>query len=128
MEFGNFLKEIRIKQGLSMRELERRSKVSQAYISQIEKGERHPKPEIIFKLAKPLDISYVKLMNAAGYIVQDDEFTEEELAFLSDVEAGKPLTDLMKHKPIIDDKEVTMAELEFAVDIIRSLRKKEEKE
>lgn len=129
MEFGKLLKELRIKKGLAMRELARRSGVSQAYISQIEKGERGvPKPDVIFKLAPHLDISYSKLMNAAGYIVKDDDFTEEEIEFLNNLEEGTPLMELIKLKPTVDQKEVTYTELDLAVNVIRSLRNTKEKE
>lgn len=128
MDFGRYLKELRIKRGFSMRELSRRSNVSQAYISQIERGERHPKPEVIFKLAPPLDISYVKLMNSAGYLVKDEEFTQEELDYLKGIEEGTNIIDLIKHKPLLDGKEVTLSELEFAINIIRTYREQKEKE
>lgn len=126
MDFGRYLKEVRIKKGLSMRELSRRSGVSQAYISQLESGKKGtPTPEQLFKLAPCLDIDYMDLMKAAGYVMEDSDFTEEELAFLKDIEEGKPLIELIKHKPTIDHREVTKEELEIAVDLIRSLRKRE---
>jgi transcriptional regulator with XRE-family HTH domain len=129
MDFGRYLKELRIRRGLSMRELSRRSGVSQAYISQLEKGKRGtPKPEVIFSLYPHLDISYSKLMNAAGYLVKDEEFTEEELEFLQQIEQGASLQELVKFKPTVDGKEVTLSELEFAVNVIRSLREQKEKE
>jgi transcriptional regulator with XRE-family HTH domain len=129
MDFGRYLKELRIIRGLSMRELSRRSGISQAYISQIESGERGtPKPEVIFKLYPHLDVSYNKLMNAAGYIVKDDEFTEEEMEFLKQIDEGVSLQELIKHKPVVDGQEVSLSELEFAVQVIRTLRQQKEKE
>ena len=70
MEFGEFLKDIRKKdKKMTMRELERRSGISQAYISQIENGKRQiPKPITLEKLAKGLNVPYEDLMIAAGYM------------------------------------------------------------
>lgn len=81
MNFGNFIKSMREKKGLKMREVERRSGISQAYISQIENGKRSvPKPEIIKKLAKGLDEDYSYLMYQAGYINGNiaGELTEQQ--------------------------------------------------
>ena len=47
--FGHFLKSLREKQRMSLRDAERESGVSNAYIAQIEKGDRPPpSPEIFF--------------------------------------------------------------------------------
>jgi transcriptional regulator with XRE-family HTH domain len=128
MEFGSFLKELRIKQGLSMRELSRRSGISQAYISQIEMGKKGvPSPEQLLKLAPHLDVNYMELMKAAGYVIADDNFTNEEIEFLKQLDEGLPLLELLKLQPTIDEKKVTLPELELAVDVIRSLRKTKEK-
>lgn len=129
MEFGRFLKELRIRRGLSMRELSRRAGISQAYISQMEKGDRgNPKPEVIVKLAPHLNISYPELMNVAGYLVKDNEFTEEEINFLESLDEGTPLIELMKLKPTIDQREITLTELDIAINVIRGLRQTKEKE
>lgn len=128
MDFGSYLKELRIKQGLSMRELSRRSGISQAYISQIETGKKGvPSPEQLMKMYPYLDIDYMQLMKAAGYVMVDEDFTEEEVEFLKQLDDGIPLLELLKLKPTLDEKEVTHTELELAVDVIRTLRKTKEK-
>ncbi|GAB3797512.1 helix-turn-helix domain-containing protein [Virgibacillus kimchii] len=69
MTFGEFIKEKRTEKGLTMRELERRTGISQAYISQIESGKRNvPKPELIKKISNGLDVDYLDLLQKAGYI------------------------------------------------------------
>jgi transcriptional regulator with XRE-family HTH domain len=123
-EFGDFLKRLRIKRGLSLRELARRSEVSQSYLSLVERGKRGvPTPEQLLKIAPHLNVDYLELMRAAEYIKDDLELTAEEKEFLKDIEEGAPLSQLMKYKPTIDEKEVTVNELEFAINIIRNLRK-----
>lgn len=125
MNFGDFLKQTRIKRGLSLRELGRRAEVSQSYLSLVESGKRGtPTPEQLLKLAPHLNIDYMVLMRAAGYVMEDHEFTSEEEQFLKDIEEGTPLYELfLKHKPTLDGKELTGSEIDFAITIIRNLRK-----
>jgi transcriptional regulator with XRE-family HTH domain len=129
MEFGKHLEILRTKRGLSLRELARRSGLSHSYLSLIEKGKRGiPSPEHLMKIAPYLNVNYMELMKAAGYVMTEDEdFTEEEIEFLQQLDDGVPILELLKLKPTIDEKEVTLPELEIAVDVIRSLRKREEK-
>lgn len=124
-EFGNYLKRIRIKRGLSLRELARRSEVSQSYLSLLESGKRGiPTPDQLLKIAPHLNVDYIDLMKAAGYIMNSHELTSEEEQFLKDIEEGTPLPQLIKKfKPTIDEKEITLTELDFAIDVIRNLRK-----
>lgn len=68
MGFAEYLKNLRREKGLSLRELAERSGVSNAYISQIERGKRGvPSPDVLEKLAAGLGVSYAELMRAAGY-------------------------------------------------------------
>jgi transcriptional regulator with XRE-family HTH domain len=72
-EFGGFLKELRKKRKLTIRQLDTYSGVSHSYISQIERGERGvPKPEILKKLSKPLGVEYEELMEKAGYLTKEE--------------------------------------------------------
>lgn len=67
-EYGKLLRKIRKSKGFSIRQLEMYSGVSNAYISQLECGERGiPSPDIIRKLADALKFNYQDLMIAAGY-------------------------------------------------------------
>ena len=70
---GDFLRSLRIKAKLKLREVEERSGVSNAYLSQLETGKiNKPSPHIIHKLASAYDVSYERLMIMAGYIVGPD--------------------------------------------------------
>ena len=56
--------------GWSLREAEEKSRVSNAYVSQIENGSMpKPSPGILLKLATAYKIPYQKLMELAGHIV-----------------------------------------------------------
>lgn len=72
-EFGQYLKEIRKKRKLTIRQLDTYSGVSHSYISQMERGERGvPSPDILLKLSKPLGVKYEDLMEKAGYLNKED--------------------------------------------------------
>ena len=63
------LKEIRGIRGYSLRKVEDKTKISNAYLFQLESGKaENPSPHILFKLAKCYEIPYEELMKAAGYI------------------------------------------------------------
>jgi SOS regulatory protein LexA len=67
--FGAYLKELRKKQGLTLRQLSEKTGVSNAYLSQLENGKRGiPKPDILMKIHKPLEVEYEDLMEKAGHI------------------------------------------------------------
>jgi len=68
-EFGEYLKSVRKEKRMTIRQLELYSKVSNAYISQLERGDRGlPSPEILKKLSQPLGVDYNELMVKAGYV------------------------------------------------------------
>jgi transcriptional regulator with XRE-family HTH domain len=130
MNFGRYLEELIIRRGLSLRELGKRAGISHSFLSLVINGKRGtPSPEQLLKLAPHLEVDYMELMKMAGYVMEDIEFTNEELEFLLQKleqkldEEGLPIVELLKLHPTIDDKEVTPTELELAVNVIRSLRK-----
>lgn len=63
LEFGEYIKRLRRDKGISLRELARRTGVSQPYLSQLETGKyKNPSPEKLGELSKGLGISYAELM------------------------------------------------------------------
>lgn len=59
----------RLRGNRSLREVEKATKISNAYISQIENGKiDEPSPHILYKLAEYYDVPYAFLMEAAGYL------------------------------------------------------------
>ncbi len=75
--FGHFLRSLREKQRLSLREAEKESGVSNAYIAQIERGDRRPSPDILRKLARSYKVTVRELLMRAGYL-DDPEVTATE--------------------------------------------------
>jgi len=80
MKFGEYLKELRVKKGLTQKELAEMTGFSNAEISRIESGDRRkPSPVILKALASCLDIAYEELLKQAGYleeVVNRRGFTE----------------------------------------------------
>jgi transcriptional regulator with XRE-family HTH domain len=63
------LKTIRGVRGYSLRKVEDKTKISNAYLFQLESGKaENPSPHILHKLAECYGVSYELLMKAAGYI------------------------------------------------------------
>ena len=83
LSFSDYLKNLRTKQGLKLREVERLTKISNSYLSQIETGKRNPPhPDILKKLAPIYEVSLKELMEKAGYLEIEDEisdFDEEKI-------------------------------------------------
>lgn len=78
-EFGARLRELRLGQGLSLRKLEEATGVSNAYLSQIESGIRpRPSADILQKLAPVLGVSLRELLEAAGYLREEELTVSEE--------------------------------------------------
>jgi transcriptional regulator with XRE-family HTH domain len=76
---GQFLKSLRERQRLSMRDVERETGVSNAYISQMESGSRPPpRPEILKKLARAYKVTTRELLMRAGYLDDPDVTATEE--------------------------------------------------
>ena len=64
--FGEFIKELRIDRKLTLREVEKNAKISNAYLSQVERGERGtPTMKILVKLAKVYGVPVSALSNKA---------------------------------------------------------------
>ena len=67
--FGEYLKLLRKKQRMSLRDVERQTGVSNAYLGQIEQSKRPPPhPNILKKLVPLYGVSVYDLMAAAGYL------------------------------------------------------------
>jgi len=77
--FGHFLKSLRDRQRMSLRDVERESGVSNAYIAQLEKGDRPaPSPDILKKLARAYNVTVRELLLRAGYLDEPEVTATEE--------------------------------------------------
>lgn len=65
---GRFLRAARDAKALSLRDVERSTAISNAYLSQVESGRiKEPSPNVLFKLAELYQVDYAQLMALAGY-------------------------------------------------------------
>jgi transcriptional regulator with XRE-family HTH domain len=66
---GDALRRIRLLAGKTLRDVERETGVSNAYLSQLENGStKNPSPQILFKLSASLGVPYESLMELAGHL------------------------------------------------------------
>ena len=72
---GQMLK--RLRGDTSLRGVQRLSGISNAYLSQIEKGERHPGPKLLKRLAALYGVGVHELLRKAGYLDRGGEEGEE---------------------------------------------------
>ncbi|MBA7572722.1 hypothetical protein ES708_14508 [subsurface metagenome] len=77
MLFGEYLKSLREKQRMSLRDAERQTGVSNVYLGQMEQAKRPPPhPNILKKLALGYGVSVHELMTAAGYLDEPQSQTK----------------------------------------------------
>ncbi|MEQ9261580.1 MAG: helix-turn-helix transcriptional regulator [Owenweeksia sp.] len=68
--YGQYFKALRESKGVTLREVERQTGVSNAYLSQLESGKvKQPSPNTLYKLAQFYQVSYEMLMEKVGYPV-----------------------------------------------------------
>lgn len=69
MSLSKVLRDIRAVSGKSLREVEDATGISNAYLSQLERGDaQKPSPDKLQALAKFYEVPYTDLMRAAGYL------------------------------------------------------------
>ena len=72
--FGEFLKSLRHRKGVSLKKVEDDTGISNAYLSQLETGSRRklPDPERLKVLANYYNVSIQQLLEKAGYYGEND--------------------------------------------------------
>ena len=75
---GDFLADARKTAGLTQRQVESASGISNAYLSQLETGKvKTPAPKILHSLAKLYSVSYALLMQLAEYPLPEEAQIQE---------------------------------------------------
>ncbi|MGZ4677938.1 MAG: helix-turn-helix domain-containing protein [Acidimicrobiia bacterium] len=82
-DLGEFIRDQRVRDRLSLRKLSEMAGISNPYLSQIERGLRKPSAEILQGIAKGLRISAETLYVRAG-ILEDPPESDLEPAILAD--------------------------------------------
>ena len=74
---GETLRLTRKLKALSLREVEEKTGISNAYLSQLETGKaENPSPHVLHKLAEVYELPYSSLMEAAGYLAKTGSSSE----------------------------------------------------
>ncbi len=68
MKIGFYLKELRLKNNLTTKQVEVKTGISNSYISLIERNKRKPSAEILNKLAKAYQVKAEDLLRLIGYL------------------------------------------------------------
>lgn len=77
---ASYLRNVRKQRGLSLKRVEKYAGVSNAYLSQLERGLRNPPhPEILKKLAKVYEVPLTELLAAAGYVENAKGITRDQI-------------------------------------------------
>lgn len=84
-KLGAYLKDGRLALGLTLRDAEGKSGVSNAYLSQLEGGKvKQPSPVVLHKLCEAYQLSYALTMEYSGYPVPEEaKLNTAEHRFLS---------------------------------------------
>jgi transcriptional regulator with XRE-family HTH domain len=94
-DLGNELRIARERTGLSLESVAGPARISAAYLHKLERGAVHsPSPRVLARLASVLEISYLRLMELAGYL-DEERLAQARLGELSTKPhplANQPLT------------------------------------
>lgn len=72
-QLGSVLANLREQKNFTLRRVEAETEISNAYLSQLEKGKiRSPSPSVLHKLSELYDVSYASLLELAGYPVPEN--------------------------------------------------------
>ena len=68
-ELGRELRRVRQMKNLSLQAVAGPAEISPTYLQKLEQGAvKSPSPPVLYRLAKALDLPYITLMEAAGYL------------------------------------------------------------
>lgn len=110
---GSFLRAQRRLANLSLRDMSERTKVSNAYLSQIERGLHAPSVRVLRSIAQALDLSAEAMLAQAGLL---DKVVEDEAP------AGSRAEALSTEKAIRTDPDLTDDQKEALLTVYRSYR------
>lgn len=116
---GMLLKEEREKQGLSKRELAKRSGVSRTYIMMLEQGQRQGRTssDLLVKLANALKISPKPFLDAIGLSYEEPDLPELNRVKLARV----PVYDDYPHRSGVPMKSIDYVHREFSQGLARAV-------
>ncbi|OUZ07959.1 transcriptional regulator [Aeromicrobium sp. PE09-221] len=84
---GEVLRARRLAQGLTLRDVSARARVSLGYISEVERGQKEPSSELLAALATALDVPLSKVLLDVSSLMEVEEAAE--LATVSTIAPNK---------------------------------------
>ena len=115
MGLAEELRRVRMVKNASLREVERATGISNAYLSQLESGDAtNPSPPILQKLAEFYEVSYMSLMKTAGYL-------EETQAVKNKPSVPTPIQAVVMAAKLTEEETVKVADY---IAYLQSQRKK----
>lgn len=127
---GDLIKKLRKNNNMTLSYLEQKSGVSNSHISRIERGLREPSPETLKKLAKPLGVSYKKLLKVAGYLDDDEPNNKIKKAISNDPELQDVWEQISKREDLQllfkQTKDLDEASIKQVIRIIKAIEDEEQ--
>ena len=87
---GQVLREVRMRQGLTLREVSNEAQVSLGYISEIERGQKEPSSELLAAICAALDVPLSVVLLEVSARLAVDEQADALAATVDKVPASQP--------------------------------------
>lgn len=108
---GDNLRRIRKLKGFSLRDVEAKTGISNAYLSQLERGDaRNPSPKKLNLLAGCYDIAYAELLKLAGYLIEDNGMNQGLIGSSMGKKSSTALSTAIQSAELTGDEEVLVAQ------------------
>ena len=94
MTLSEELRRLRALKGVTLRKVEEETKISNAYLSQLENGKTdQPSPHILHKLANFYDVAYTHLLKEAGYLERKEDESHRKVSDIQSALMSANLTE-----------------------------------
>lgn len=84
---GEVLRAYRLTQGLTLRDVSGRARISLGYISEVERGRKEPSSELLAALADALEVSLSAVLHDVASLLEREEASD--LASVSSITPGE---------------------------------------
>lgn len=85
---GEVLRARRISQGLTLRDVSSKARVSLGYISEVERGQKEASSELLAALAGALEVPLSKVLLDVSTLLEIEEASAEQIASISSISPG----------------------------------------
>lgn len=85
---GEVLRARRISQGLTLRDVSGKARVSLGYISEVERGQKEASSELLAALAGALEVPLSKVLLDVSALLEIEEASLEQIASISSISPG----------------------------------------